>query len=57
MLKQLFSHFAEYGILNKHSKDISLGQGTHIALLDKKFFNILKEKINIGALPHQSAIY
>ena len=56
MLKLLFSYFAEYGILYKHPKDFSLGRGTYIAVLDKKFSNISKESIDFGALPNQSVV-
>ena len=54
MLKLLFSNFTEYGILYKHSKDLSLRKLTYIALLDKK--NVSKEIIDVDALPNQSAI-
>ena len=55
MLKLLFSYFAEYGILYKHPKDFSLGKGTYIVLLDKKFSNISKERIDFVSLPNQNA--
>ena len=50
MLKLLFSYFAEYGILRKHQTDFSLGKGTCIKSLDKKFSNTSKERINFRAL-------
>ena len=55
MLKLLFSYFSEYGILYKHPKGFSLGKGTYIALSDKNFSDISKERINFGVFFWRSA--
>ena len=56
MLKLFFSYFAEYRIMYKHPTDFSLGKGTYIVLFHRKFSNLVKERIDFGALPNQSAI-
>ena len=56
MLKTLFSHFGEYGVLYKHPSDFTNVRGTYTALLDHKFNKIAKEHVDFGSLPNRSAI-
>ena len=56
MLKTLFSYFGEYGVLYKHPGDFINVRGAYTALLDHKFREIAKERIDFGSLPNRSAI-
>ena len=56
ILKTLFSYFADHGIQCNHPNDFKLGKGTYVAVLNKKFLEISKERIDFGSTPNKSAI-
>ena len=56
MLKTLFLYFGEFRVLYKHPSDFTKIRGTYTALLDHKFNEIAKERIDIRSLPNRSAI-
>ena len=56
MLKTLFLYFGEFGVLYKHPSDFTNVRGAYTALLDHKFNEIVKERVDFGSLPNRSAI-
>ena len=57
MLKTLFLYFGEFGVLYKHPSDFTNVRGAYKALLDHKFNEIAKERVDFRSLPNSSAIY
>ena len=55
MLKTLFSYFVEQWIQYKQSNDFKLGNGTNVAVLNKQFLEISRERIYFGFTPNKSA--
>ena len=56
MLKTLFSYFGEHGVLYKFPGDFMNVRGSFTALLDHKFKEIAKKRIDFGSLPNRSAV-
>ena len=56
MLKTLFFYFAEHRIQYKHPNDFKLGKGTFVAVSNKKFLEIPKERKDFGFMPNKNAI-